>query len=237
MAFLDDDEDVEHIVGKWAEALQLGTALPRSSVDALRAMKSLNYIKDYVVYPDHLLPNAKGQFDSAAQRIVLRESTLSAAGQYVPWAQWVIFEEIGHAALKHTGTRNFSETKTRTELFSQTAMRQEAEARRFAATVIAPYALVHFRPDMTVEELMATAGLPRQAAKYRLNELGRIYRRRTKTQRPLPAAVLDFLRNPDNRSPVYEGDPCPNPNCGKLTMVREGLGKRCISCGTRSGSD
>lgn len=237
MAFLDDDEDIEHIVGKWAEALGLDGRLPRPAVDALRSMKSLNYIKDYVVYPDELLPNVKGQFDSAKQEIVLRNSTVVAAEAMTPWAQWVIFEEIGHAALKHSGVRNFSETKTLTEKFSSIAKRQEAEARRFAATLMAPYDLVGFRPDMTVQELMGMSGLPRQAAEYRLNELARIYRRRNGLRRELPAAVLDFLRQPARPTLPFEGDPCPNPNCGKLTMVREGTKTRCVSCGACTGSD
>lgn len=237
MAFLDDDDDVEHVVSKWAEALQLSTALPRRALDALRAMKSLRYIKDYVVYPDDLLPNAKGQFDSASQIILLQDTTSTAAETMTPWAQWVVFEEIGHAALKHSGVRNFSEAKTATEKFSPTAKRQEAEARRFAATMMAPYDLVGYRPDMTVDELIRLSGLPRRAAEFRLNELGRIHRRRTGVRREIPTAVLDFLAKPTRPRSPYEGDPCPNPNCGKLAMVREGTKTRCTSCGTCTGED
>lgn len=237
MAFLDDDEDIEHIVGKWAEALGLGTTLPRNAVAALEAMKFGKFIRDYAIVPDREMLGAKGQFESASQKIILRQSTYDAAVRKEPWALWVVFEEIAHAALRHSGTRNFSGTKNATERFSSVAKRQEAEARRFAATIMAPFNLIGFTEGTTVEDLQRHARLPKQAADYRLIELGRIFRRRTRKPRELPAAVLDFLRKEPARHHAFEGDPCPNPHCGKLQMVRDGLGTRCLACGTRTGRD
>lgn len=237
MAFLDDDEEIEHIGNKWVEAIGISTQIRRNGLDALKGMKFGGHISDYVIIPDQQMPNSKGQYVGDLGKIFLRQSVFESLKRDEPSARWVVFEEISHAALKHSGIRNFSETKTVAERLSPRIKRQEAEARRLAATIMAPFDLSNYTVGTTASDLQIRFGLTTRVAEIRLGEIERIFRARNRKRRELPPFNLDFLAKPKADISPFEGDPCPNPNCGELKLIRHGRITQCMACGTVTGDD
>ena len=133
--------------------------------------------------------------------------------------------------------------------------RDEKQADKLAAALLAPSHKVQFTLATTSNQLAQRFGLSDQMAAIRIAELAGIYRQRHNIRRELPAGIVDFLaaKKRDGfkvsslppadivamrtRQPRYEGDACPNPNCRQFKMIRIGTCMKCDVCGTSTGDD
>jgi hypothetical protein len=141
---------------------------------------------------------------------------------------------------------------TNRNYFSTRTNRDEFEANRLTACLIAPFHKAGFTLGMAVDEVINKFGLSRDAAEKRLEEFERVFRRKHGISRQLGTNVIDYLTEqkqkghnvvsldniasllPD-RDKCYEGDPCPC--CKAMMLLRKGLARECDNCGARLGDD
>lgn len=252
MSYL-EDEDFERAAQILRVKFGIDDQLRLDVIDVLRKLKHHGQIIDYVRVSDMSLPDAEAQYDPDKGIIYLRESTYLAAERGDTRARWTVAHEVGHVALNHKQTRNRSIAARSIEKSAQTIRRDEAQAHRFAAALLAPFHRANFSPQTTAQQVAARFDISLDAANRRIEEFARIYRRLTGLARPLPSSVIDFLKAAQRKghtiknsgladfisafspSPRYEGDACPN--CGKFKLVRRGLGMKCDGCGAVTGDD
>lgn len=246
-----DDESWEKLANAWRKAAGQ-TGSPRfDPIGFVRWLKHAGVIRDYVRVPDAALPNAEGKYNPDEGIIYYPESTWSGAERGNPHDEWSLVHEGTHAILKHNEIR-FRALGTARNYLSSSTNRDEAHANRLTASLIAPFDMADFKPGMTMADIQKRFHLSEPAAKKRLEEFERIYRRRNGIRRPLPAGVVDFLVEQERKGfkvtslgeleylrPKaewrYEGDPCPA--CQNFTLIREGIGVRCDTCQARPGDD
>jgi Zn-dependent peptidase ImmA (M78 family) len=246
-----DDEVWEKLANAWREAAGQSGSARLNPIGFVRWLKQTGVIKDYVRVPDGALPTAKGEYNPDEGIIYYRESTWSGAEHQDPHDEWSLIHETTHAILKHKEIRYRALATARNYLSSSTN-RDEAHANRLTASLIAPFDKADFKPGTTVNDLRRRFNLSHEAAKRRLEEFERIYRRRNGIRRPLPPGVVDFLEEQRRKgykvtsldglgqlgpepAKRYEGDPCPV--CQKFRLLRNGIGVHCDNCGTRPGED
>jgi hypothetical protein len=244
------DEQWEAIAKAWREAANQSDNVRLNAIDFVRWLKSEGYIKDYVIVPDSDLPGAAGKFEGGVA--FYRKSVWQAANEGDPRAVWSILHEGCHGIHKHEGVRYRAHAAQR-KILSARSGRDEYEANRLTACILAPFDKANFKPGMTVDDVAIRFGLSREAAKIRLEEFERLYRRQRGTRRQLPPGIVDFLAEqkrkgfrvtslPDEHcdllptpQPCFEGDPCPS--CGEFALVRAGVGRTCRQCGAQLGDD
>jgi Zn-dependent peptidase ImmA (M78 family) len=246
------DEEWENIAVAWRKAAGQNDSIRLDAPEFIRWLKRAGYIKDYVCVPDSDLPRAEGKFNPDEQIIFYRQSIWDAAERGEPHATWTVVHEGSHAILKHEDVRYrlaaFEKTPS-----SKSTGRDEFEAHRLTACILAPFDKADFKPGMTLDEIRTRFGLSWGAATKRLEEFERIYRRKHGIRRKLPPGIVDFLTEQQRKGyrvasldtgsklPLprlqieYEGDPCPS--CGALALVRNGLARKCEICGARTGDD
>jgi Zn-dependent peptidase ImmA (M78 family) len=254
MAYL-EDEDFEVTAKRLRVKLEVDDQILLDVITLLRKLKHDGYISNYIRVPDNLMPNAEAKFDpdqGEKGTMFIRESVYAAAQKGEHRARWTICHEIGHVALNHRWCRNRSSIPLLIEKIAPTIRRDETQANRFAAALIAPFHRSNFSPQTTPSYLATRFGLSIEAATLRIEELSRIYRRRNAVSRQLPDSVVDLLavlqrkgnkiKDPAladlvSNSPnlEYEGNPCPC--CGQFKMVRTGINTRCQNCGAMTGDD
>jgi Zn-dependent peptidase ImmA (M78 family) len=100
---------------------------------------------------------------------------------------------LGHTKIRHRAAPEKEESV-------KPIKRDDAAANRFAAALLAPYELSNFVHGMTAEQLATRFQISISAARIRLPVLERMYRRKHQISRPLPQAVVDFLKNHKGRS-------------------------------------
>jgi hypothetical protein len=244
------DEQWEAIAFAWRKAANQDERVQLNAPEFVRWLKREGYIKDHVCVPDADLPPAEGKFEGGIA--FYRQSTWNAAERGHPHSIWTLVHEGCHGILKHQGVRYRANALQR-NLLSSTHGYDEFECNRLTACILAPFEKANFKPGMTEDEIITRFGLSREAAKRRLEEFERLYRRQRGIPRPLPPGIIDFLVTQERKGfritsltdehrrllpvarPTYEGDPCPS--CGALALMRVGLGKRCDECGARLGED
>jgi hypothetical protein len=250
------DEGFEELAKHFREALGIDDYLAPDPDDFLRRLKHRGYIKDYVVLPDHDLPDAEAKYDPAQRKIFLRAGTCAGVKQRVPHFCFTIFHEAAHALLRHQHERKRGlSALSRAEKRVDSIRKDENDADHLAAALMAPYHKAAFTPETTPNQIAQRFKLSQKAAEIRHAEFSRIYRRANNLKRPLPKGVADFLHEQRRRGYVvtslppeeiaaiqpahirFTGDACPNSECGQFTMVRNGTSLQCISCGARSGED
>jgi Zn-dependent peptidase ImmA (M78 family) len=252
MAYL-DDEDFERAAQMLRIKLGIDDQLHLDVVDVLRQLKHHGYITDYVRVSDRSLPEADAQYDPDKRIIYLREATYSAAQRGDKRARWTIAHEVGHVALNHRQTRNRSSVSRNIEKIAQTIRRDETQAHKFAAALLAPFNRANFSLQTTAQQVAIKFGISLPAAEQRIEEFARIYRRQNGLPRPLPPSVIDFLKAAEKKgyvaknstfadtisafepSPRYEGDACPN--CNEFKLIRSGIRRKCDGCGAITGDD
>jgi Zn-dependent peptidase ImmA (M78 family) len=253
MSIISDDEMEDR-----AAALHRELAISIDAPDlltCLQALKTRGFLKDYVTIPDSQMAGIEARYEASERKIYLSSSVAAALRNGEPRARWTVAHEIGHLALRHQSRNRLSTGRSR-EAFNSGQNRDEIDANRFAASFLAP------ANSTTVKEITSADGLARrfiisrQAAERRFDEFQRFAARHSPKGRALPPKVLDFLAQAARRghklstslrdevtlhtasiASKYEGDPCPNPACGQLRMVRRGLNCVCEACGARAGSD
>jgi Zn-dependent peptidase ImmA (M78 family) len=147
--------------------------------------------------PDEELVTSMAQWDSIERRVTIRDSIYELAKLGNPRAVLTIAEEIAHIELGHTGIRNRSLSKSQGEKYDPEIKREEREAKRFAAALLAPLTRCKYR--ITVEEICDRFGLSREAALRRVEEMAKIAPAIHASERELPATVVDFLREAKKR--------------------------------------
>jgi Zn-dependent peptidase ImmA (M78 family) len=199
------------------------------------------------------MPGVEAKFDPDKGIIYIRESTYLAAEKGEERARWTIAHEVGHFALNHRTIRNRSSDPRLIDKIAPTIRRDETQAHRFAAALLAPLHRAEFSPQTTAKQIAARFGISLQAAGARLEELGRIYRRLQGIKRQLPNSVIDLLAEARRKGhkimdpaliefasasndPIkYEGDACPC--CSEFKLIRSGISMRCNNCGAVTGDD
>lgn len=184
--------------------------------------------------------------------MLIREDVFCAANNQIsnPRARWTIAHEIGHAARGHKRTRHRNVSGRAIDRISAPIRRDEAEAHRFAAALLAPSHLIYNPIEITVEDLASRFNISHTAAKRRKPELERMYRRKHGIPRPLPPAFATFLeelkdrrnsnaraapqeRRAEAKAKGYVGEACDR--CGNFTLAQNGARLKCDSCGSTAG--
>jgi Zn-dependent peptidase ImmA (M78 family) len=250
------DENLEEIARIIRVDVELDDEIKLDVIEFLRRLKRHGYIADYVRVPDQLMRQDEAKYVAEERKIYVREGVYTKAEDWADHERFTIIHEAAHAVLNHQHERKRSfSAQAALERKVWSIGRDETEANRLAAAIIAPFHRANFSLDTTILQLMERFGLSSLAATARIETLSRIYRRRHNIPRPLPAGVVDFLAKqrregyqvtslPDVdvvalrvRKPVYTGDACPL--CGAFKMIRVGLHMKCDSetCGARTGDD
>jgi Zn-dependent peptidase ImmA (M78 family) len=247
------DEEMERRAEALRDALQM---LEYGKLDGfliLRALKQNRFLRDYVILPDVDLGDAAGRYSAEEKIIYLSQKAANALRAGEGRALWTIAHEVGHLAFGHS-TRDRKTSGAQHSLINQQLNRDEIDAHRFAASFLAPARLAAVTQSTTSSELASRFGLSLEAAERRRLELLQKHNQQAGIKRQLPNNVLDFLAESARRGteirpslklavqqhkapPKYVGDPCPNPHCGELKMVRSGLITVCQACGTQTGID
>lgn len=249
------DEDYDQIARVLREELGVDDDIWLDIIDTLRRMKYRGYLRDFICLPDSDLPDAEAKFVAEERRVYLRDYIFKAAERGEPHARFTVAHEIAHCALfhQHTRKRGIAVGLFERKVFS--IRRDETQADKLAAAILAPFHRAAFNLSTTPTQLANRFGLSARMSKARTEELAGIYRRRHNIQRELPPGVVDFLaaRRAEGypitslpsedivtmtvRQPKYEGEPCPNPNCREFKMIRVGTHLKCDACGARTGDD
>jgi hypothetical protein len=245
------DEAWENVAARWREAAGQDGVVRLDAPSFIRWLKRSGCIKDYVCVPTADLPACEGKYEPDQDRIYYRQTTWQAAEKENSHDVWTLVHEGCHAILKHSETR-LRASGANSAVRSRRAAKDEVDANRLTASLLAPFDKADFKPGVTANDISARFGLSRDAAERRLKEFERIYRRRKGLPRPLPPGVIDFLQAqkrkgypvttvpdasvlPPSNTKRYEGEFCPN--CNKFKMVRIGLRMRCDACSAETGED
>jgi Zn-dependent peptidase ImmA (M78 family) len=247
------DEQYDQLAKILREALSIDSQVEIDVLEMLRRMKYRGYLGDYIVVPDNAMTDAEAKFVPDERRIYIRESTYGAASKREPHARFTIAHEVAHCAHNHQHTRKRGIAVSAFEKKVPTIKRDERQADKLAAAILAPFHRCEFTLATTSEQLAERFGLSDRMASIRVSELAGIYRRRHNIKKDIPAGIIDFLTEQRRRgyvvtslpaneasafTPVqncYTGDACPNRNCGEFKMVRNGTSARCEVCGTATG--
>lgn len=248
------DEDFERLAMILREALDLDDQITLDVVEFLRRLKRKGYIADYVRVPDSAMLDAEAKFKPDDRKIYIRESIYVAAENWAARARFTIVHECAHAALEHQFERKRSLSGTAiAEKRVASIHRDEIQANKLAAAVLAPFHRTEFTLATSAQQLMKRYGLSTSAASRRVEEMARIFRRQHNMLRPLPPGVIDFLANRRRegytvtslplvdvvamqvRQPTYTGDVCPV--CSEFKMIRVGTHMKCDCCGAKTGDD
>jgi Zn-dependent peptidase ImmA (M78 family) len=249
------DEEYDQLAKVLREILGVDEEIWLDVLNMLRRMKHTSYLRDYVRLPDREMPDAEARFDPQDRTIYLRESVYQAAERDEPHARFTVAHEIAHCAFDHQFMRKRGIAVGTFERKVPSITRDERQADKLAAALLAPSHRSRFNLATTSAQLAERFGLSPGMASIRGEELAGIYRRRHNIRRELPAGVVDFLAARQRegyrvtslpsedvvamrvRQPKYEGEPCPNPNCGEFKMIRIGTSMKCDVCGSRTGDD
>lgn len=249
------DDEIEHAARSLWMRLGIDDQDCPDMLAALERAKALGIIKDYVQLDS--LPNAEAKFDPQEEKIFGTGRFFAALANKEPRAHFTLAHEFGHEEFDHTRTRYRSViprtiTKKPTS-FSEA--RDESHANRYAGAFLCPKHRAQYNLGMTTEQLAVKLNVSRQVAEIRLPVLERMYRRENRFPRPIPANVIDILREIQGKGralkilelherfygalkeKICEGDQCPNPQCREFTMVRKGTYLECDLCGTKTGRD
>lgn len=247
------DEDFENAGRNLRVKLGIDDKARLDPIDVLRKLKHHGYIVDYVRVSNGSMPEAEAKFDPDKGIIYIRESIYLAAERGEARARWTIGHEVGHFALNHRKIRNRSSDPRLIEKIAPTIRRDETQANKFAAAFLAPFHRAEFSPYTTAQQIANRFGISLEAAKSRLQELYRIYRRLHGIKRQLPNSIIDLLAEARrkghminspalielvselNTSVRYEGDACPC--CSEFKLIRSGVNMRCDNCGAVTGDD
>jgi len=186
------DEEWDEIAHAWRRVLELDDCVRLHAPDFLRRLKQKGYIKDYVCVPDRDLPSSEGKFNPDDGRLYYRQSIWDAAEKRNSHATWTVIHEASHAILKHQEVRYRANAAAQSRL-SPSTNRDEFEAHRLTASILAPFKKSDFAPSTSVEDICQRFGLGQQAATKRRQEFERMYRQKNGVRRELPQGIVDFL--------------------------------------------
>lgn len=248
------DEQFDEIAQTILNALGLKDDVKLDVIELLRRLKRHGYIADYVRVPDTALADAEAKYVPQERKIYIRESAYQGAVVGEPHYRFTVCHEVSHVVLDHQFERKRS-------LFGSHAAerrvpainRDEAQANKLAAALLAPFYKAAFGSDTTCDMVQKRFGLSCTTAQHRFEELSHLYRLKNNLPRALPPGVIDFLsaRRAEGhavtslpaqdlaalqlRQPRYTGDPCPV--CRGFKMIRIGNHLLCDECSAVTGDD
>jgi Zn-dependent peptidase ImmA (M78 family) len=217
----------------------------------------------YRCVPDNKLRDAKGMYNPETELMEIPSNVFLGMKNRVPHSRFSVAHEIAHVVLKHEGVRFRHAERKAYEKLNSTIWRDEREAEKFAALLLAPTHLAEH--CKTANELQKKFGLSRDASEIRITEIETHLRRKNNEIRPLTPKVVDFLRHAESKGyrvlkkvdlppirPREAPQPSSNSNqgvpnptrpiksesevcsgCGNLTLERIGLRLVCRHCGMR----
>jgi Zn-dependent peptidase ImmA (M78 family) len=163
------DEEWEEIGRVWLRAAGQAELDRPDAIRFVKWLKQSGHIKDYVRVPNAELPKADGKFDPDSECIVYRQDIWDAAERGNPRAIWTIWHEASHAIQRHQQVRFRSSAASKARP-SASAGKDEFEANRLAACLVAPFDKSGFHPGTTVDDLRRRFDLSQEAAEKRLAE-------------------------------------------------------------------
>lgn len=185
------DEELEETVARFLRRIGMENVVRPDMMTMIAKIKHNDSSFNYGRVPDDQMPDAEAQWSSDDRVVRIRESVFKGMQRGLPRDRMSVAHELGHYLLGHKGLLNRSINKTIREIAIARVRKQESEARRIAAVLLAPEPLV---PEgATAEDIAARFGLSREAAAYRKEEVERIRRRRRGEHRPLPTVVKGYL--------------------------------------------
>jgi hypothetical protein len=250
------DEGFEQLAKTVRAELGIDDLVKVGAIDFLRRLKHTGYIRDYVRLPDACLPDDQAKYNPDDKKIYIRESVYNGAANETTQDRFTVFHEGAHALLGHQYERKRSfSARAKIERKVPSIRRDEGDADKLAAAIMAPFDKANFTLEMTTAAIGSRFGLGPKASSKRYNEFAGIYRRANNLKRPLPKGVSDFLSEQRRRGYIvkslpseeiaamkpaqdhYTGDACPNPLCGEFKMLRNGTALRCAVCGAATGDE
>jgi Zn-dependent peptidase ImmA (M78 family) len=246
------EEELEEMGSAVRRLLDLDELARLDVIEFLRRLKHRGYISDYVRVPDITLSDAEAKYVADGRKILIRKSVYDAAVNEDEHCRFTLVHEGSHALLNHQFERKRSlHGGNRAEMAIGSIRRDERQADKLAAILLAPFAKADFTLSTTIEDLMRRFGLSARTATLRHEEMSKRYRNLHGIPRPLPKGVIDFLAarrregievkslsSPDLvalqvRQVTYTGDICPA--CDGFKMIRIGTRMQCDECGAITG--
>jgi hypothetical protein len=181
--------ELESIAARLRCAADMDTSWTIDIFSFIERLASLFPGLKLVPVPDEKLPHAKAEANSATNTILVRESIVERAG-WNSTSRFILVEEVCHIALGHVGPRYRRDARNQ-KIFSESEQRDEREARRLAALILAPTKFA--KQCNSREELAEKFGLGKTASEIRWSEIQAVQRREEGKPRDLPPDVLDFL--------------------------------------------
>lgn len=227
-------------------------------------LKLSGTIKDYMIVPDHELPDDEAYYNSSTEIIYLRASTFAAldhphrvSKQEYQHLRFTVAHEAGHAARGHEGTHFRGATSQLAKKIPSRVRRNEWEANRMASAILAPYHLaepvmrVFKTVSLTAEHISELFGINFTAATIAKERIDRLYRRAHNLPRPLPPGIAEHLRERQvqgfkitsleieerRQRSEARSKGYEDTLCGKckcLTLKRIETGLKCDTCGSAS---
>jgi hypothetical protein len=184
-------------------AIQFRNALGMTDVEYIDLTIVLEKMKDlfggfnYQRVPAAKLHSSRGMYDPDTGLMEIPENVFAGMESGVSHHRFSVAHEISHVVLKHQGVRFRHAKRKAYEKVDGAVWRDEREAEKFAAILLAPTHLAI--KCKNVEELQSTFGLSRPAAEIRNQEIEASIRTRNGELRPLPPKVVDFLRYAESK--------------------------------------
>jgi hypothetical protein len=197
MYFHPTDEDLEERARAFLKRIGLEHQVKPDLMTIIAKIKRIDPGFKYARVPDDQMPHAEAHWYSDDHCVSMRESVFIGMQRGEPRARMTVAHELCHYLLKHKGYLNRSTQKTVSEISSDRVRRQEREAKRMAAALLAPEHLVS--ENATAEQISEIFELSTEAAIYRVEEIARIRRRRRGEKRSVPPSIIDYLKEAKRR--------------------------------------
>jgi Zn-dependent peptidase ImmA (M78 family) len=186
VTYLDDDR-VESIAGRIRSEMGYSSS---PFIDAktffFKAKKQLGF--------SYLWPsvNSTPEYDADKNRISIPLAVISEAeGRHGGRHRMTIFHECAHAFLGHRHVKYRAASGNLAEKYSRTIRKDEQEARRLAAALMAPFNLID--PSWNAHDIALKFGMSLQAAEIRLTQFQEHTRKKSGRPRPLQKNFDDLL--------------------------------------------
>ncbi|TQF28596.1 ImmA/IrrE family metallo-endopeptidase [Bradyrhizobium sp. UNPA324] len=205
-------EDIAEIAMAW-------WSLARSGQHSFNICKFvLNVLPDYikgkgklvVEFYDQSLGDSQAYVTFGPLTLHVDRKIWNAADRGEPYARYIVAHEVGHLVLHDQHAVAFSEEEAALLNYVQNEESAEWQAHVFAALFLVPDHIA-----------------------LRLNDADLIAGLCVVTDR-LAASCLDDAKNAKLiATPRYEGEMCSG--CGNFTLLRDGIGMKCDTCGSKTG--
>ena len=186
MTYIDEDR-VESIAGRIRSEMGYSNSpFVEAKTFFFKAKKRLGF--SYLWPSDLSTP----EYDANNNRISIPLSVISGAeGAHGGRHRMTIFHECAHAFLGHKHVKYRAASGNLAEKYSRTIRKDEQEAKRLAAALMAPFNLID--PTWTAHDIALKFGMSLQAAEIRLTQFQEYTRKKSGGPRPLQKNFDDLL--------------------------------------------